>query len=186
MAETDVGVHPLDTDAGELPFYAITHHHEHLVRTGCHLEDGLLRIQGRTYRLGPEGQLPIDALHKAGIEGLVGKAIVLVTQVRAGDKGRPLALPHQGSPQTPVDGQRTTPRNRRPGPSQVGALSMRGQGEYRGGRDGAGWADHGTPTGAHPGEDFVAPLTYEADPDFLEHLHHEVFSSEQGQLLWDE
>jgi len=29
-------------------------------------------------------------------------------------------------------------------------------------------------------------ITYEADPDFLEHLHHEIFSSEQGQLLWDE
>ena len=29
-------------------------------------------------------------------------------------------------------------------------------------------------------------LTYEVDPDFLEHLHHEIFSSEQGQLLWDE
>jgi hypothetical protein len=23
-------------------------------------------------------------------------------------------------------------------------------------------------------------------PDFLEHLHHEIFSSEQGQLLWGE
>jgi hypothetical protein len=29
-------------------------------------------------------------------------------------------------------------------------------------------------------------ITYEADPDFLEHLHHDIFSSEQGQLLWDE
>jgi len=29
-------------------------------------------------------------------------------------------------------------------------------------------------------------ITYEADSDFLEHLHHETFSSEQGQLLWDE
>ena len=40
-------------------------------------------------------------------------------------------------------------------------------------------------------------ITYEADPvfaqgfvaaspDFLEHLHHEIFRSEQGQLLWDE
>jgi hypothetical protein len=107
VAETEVGVRPLDTDAGELPFYAITHHHGHLVRTGCHLEDGLLRIQGRTYRLGPEGQLPVDALHKAGIEGLVGKAIVLVTQVRAGDKGRPLALPHQGSLYMPAAHQLT-------------------------------------------------------------------------------
>jgi len=29
-------------------------------------------------------------------------------------------------------------------------------------------------------------IAYEAAPDFLEHLHHEIFGSEQGQLLWDE
>jgi hypothetical protein len=29
-------------------------------------------------------------------------------------------------------------------------------------------------------------ITYEAYPYFLEHLHHEIFSSEQGQLLWGE
>ena len=29
-------------------------------------------------------------------------------------------------------------------------------------------------------------VTYEADPDFIEHVRREVFSSEQGQLLWDE
>ena len=29
-------------------------------------------------------------------------------------------------------------------------------------------------------------ITYEVNPDFLEHLHREIFSSEQGQLLWDE
>ena len=29
-------------------------------------------------------------------------------------------------------------------------------------------------------------ITYEAAPGFLEHLHHEIFSSEQGELLWDE
>ena len=29
-------------------------------------------------------------------------------------------------------------------------------------------------------------ITYEADPDFLEYFHHEIFSSEQSQLLWDE
>jgi len=29
-------------------------------------------------------------------------------------------------------------------------------------------------------------ITYEANPDFLEHTRREVFSSRQEQLLWDD
>ena len=35
-----------------------------------------------------------------------------------------------------------------------------------------------------PTHEADSDATYEADPDFLEHLHHEA--CEQGQLLWDE
>ena len=37
-----------------------------------------------------------------------------------------------------------------------------------------------------PSHEANVGITYEADPDFLEHFHHEIFSGEQGQLLWDE
>ena len=88
--------------AGELPFYAVHEYNGRHVRTGVHLDGRRIRVADREFTLGPEGQLPIDDLRGSGIECLVGKAILLLAQVRVGPEGRPLALPHLGSLYSPA------------------------------------------------------------------------------------
>ena len=102
LAETRTGQHPLQTDQGELPFFAVMDHHGHLVRAACRLDGADLRICERGFPLAPGRRLPMDALAAAGVRCLAGKAILLVIQVRLAPQGQPLALPHWGSVYMPA------------------------------------------------------------------------------------
>ena len=93
LAESDSQLRPLDTTAGELPFFAAYAHNGHRVRSVVNLRDGRLVFGGRDVPLGPGGALPTDALAEAGVFALVGKAIVLVIQARLCQRDGGLALP---------------------------------------------------------------------------------------------
>jgi hypothetical protein len=102
VTETAVGLHPLRTSRGELPFYATLTHEEHLVRTGAYLLGEDLRIGQRSFALERDRRLPLGQLKTARIRCLVGKAVVLVLQVRMEPDGGGLALPYHGSQYVPA------------------------------------------------------------------------------------
>lgn len=97
IAHTASPLRPLDTSRGELPFFAVCAHKGHAVRTHVFIEGNDLRIGERTFALGANGALPVDALGAAGVRALPGKALLLTVQVRLGADGGPLALPYRGS-----------------------------------------------------------------------------------------
>ena len=97
VAETDTHLRPLRRKDGELPLFATFVHEGRLVRTGVRLRDGKLCIDGREFAPTPDGRIPVRQLAEAGVRCLAGKAAVLVSQVRIGDRGRRLALPYRGS-----------------------------------------------------------------------------------------
>ncbi|MCY2929093.1 MAG: class I SAM-dependent methyltransferase [Planctomycetota bacterium] len=101
IAESHQPLHPLDTDAGELPFFATLTHHGRLCRTGVFLEADALRIGAQRFAV-TGGKLPLDALARAGVRCLAGKAILLVIQARLAPDGAPLAMPYRGSLYTPA------------------------------------------------------------------------------------
>ncbi len=99
---TSVGLRPLKTADGELPFFATLEHQGHLVRTAVHLDGGQIRLAGRTFTLRHGRRLPVDELAAAGVRCLVGKALLLVIQVRLGATGSILAVPYRGSAYMPA------------------------------------------------------------------------------------
>lgn len=102
ISQSATGLHPLRTSKGELPFFAVFAHLGRLVRTETFLRDNELLIADRSFPLGPNRTLPIDALVNAGVTSLAGKAVILALQVRTGRDGGGLALPHNGSLYTPA------------------------------------------------------------------------------------
>ncbi len=102
MIETDVGLRPLRTDEGELPFFAAFARDGREVRTAVHLDGNQLRVGDRTFALADDHSLPTEALRRAGVRSLVAKAALLVIQVRLGPGGDALALPYRGSLYTPA------------------------------------------------------------------------------------
>lgn len=96
VQETDVGLHPLHTKRGELPFFAVFRYDGHLVRTGANLDGSTLRIAEWDFTV-EAGRLPFEAMQQAGIEALAGKAALLVIQARLGENRQRLALPYHGS-----------------------------------------------------------------------------------------
>ncbi|HNX27084.1 MAG TPA: hypothetical protein PKK48_06715 [Phycisphaerae bacterium] len=100
VATADVGVHPLDMTAGELPFYLIFRRDGRLVRCECRLQDG--RITAGDMEFDASAGLPLVAMKHAGVLCIAGKAILLVLQVRAGQTGSYLALPYHGSMYMPA------------------------------------------------------------------------------------
>jgi len=103
IAESGMALRPLDTKAGELPLFAVFEHEGHLVRTGMFLRDGAVNVPGLdAIGLGADGGLSPAILAGAGIRCVVGKAVLLVAQVRSGETGRELALPHRGSAYMPA------------------------------------------------------------------------------------
>jgi hypothetical protein len=97
LRESQIGLRPLNTSEGELPFFGVFAHESHLVRSPARLEGRDVVIGLRSFALSPDGRLPLEAMREAGIQALPGKAIVLALQVRAGPTGQPLALPFGGS-----------------------------------------------------------------------------------------
>jgi len=95
--ETALDLRPLETEKGELPFFAVLRTDGRLVRVAVHLRDNELLIGKRAIRLAPGRLMPVDALKQAGVQCCPGKAMLLVLQVRLGEAGRPLVVPFRGS-----------------------------------------------------------------------------------------
>lgn len=102
LHESQLGLRPLKTSEGELPFFGVFGHEGHTVRSAARLEGRDVVIGLRSFPLDPDRRLPLDAMRKAGIQALPGKAILLTLQVRAGSTGQPLALPFGGSVYMPA------------------------------------------------------------------------------------
>jgi hypothetical protein len=101
IQQSAVSVNPLDTEAGELPFFVTLVHQGHRARTDVHYRDGALHVADAPFPLAG-GRLPIEALRAAGVQGLAGKAVMLAIHVRWGPAGAELALPYRGSAYMPA------------------------------------------------------------------------------------
>jgi len=102
VEEARVGLRPLKTEIGELPFFAAFQYQGRHVRSGAFLQAGQLRIADMTFALDAGGSLPLEQLRQAGITCLAGKAILLVLQARYGQAGRALTMPYRGSMYMPA------------------------------------------------------------------------------------
>lgn len=101
LDDTNSDLHPLDTSAGELPFFAVYNYQGHMVRSEVFLRDNMLVLPDKAFRLGAGGAIPVDELSAFGVRCLVGKAILLMIQARIG-QGAALALPYLGSLYSPA------------------------------------------------------------------------------------
>jgi len=99
IEETGSKLRPLRIRDGELPCFAMLLWQENLVRTPMHFRENALHIGGDSFKLTAENTLPTEALDKAGIQYLIGKAILMVLQVRL---KQPLGLPYRGSAYMPT------------------------------------------------------------------------------------
>lgn len=97
VAETATGIAPLDVGRGELPFFAVWSDDQSMVRAPMFVQDGQLSAGDNAWDLTPAGELPFEALQRDGVTAVVGKALVLVLQVRLPPYSIPLVLPYQGS-----------------------------------------------------------------------------------------
>ncbi len=97
-----LGLRPLRTGEGELPFFGTMQYQGHLVRCAAFVRGDTLTIGQVEMPLGPQRSMPLDAMHKHGIYALAGKAILLVLQVRTGAHATGLALPYHGSMYMPA------------------------------------------------------------------------------------
>jgi len=101
LADTGSDLRPLATADGELPFFAVQEFQGHLVRTAAALRGGQVHFGRQSFAL-DGGHLPVEAMARAGIRALAGKAVLLVVQARVGPSGQALALPHHGSAYMPT------------------------------------------------------------------------------------
>ena len=97
--ETDLGLRPLETAQGELPFFGVMSHDGHEVRSTLYLQGDHVRLVDREWPI-RNGRLSCD--EDAPAELVAGKAILLVLQVRMGPDGDKLALPYHGSMYMPA------------------------------------------------------------------------------------
>ena len=97
LEESGSDLNRLQSDAGQLPFFAVRRHHGHLVRTGVKLADNhLVTDDGQQWPL-RDGCLPAEGMQRDGVLCLPGKALLLVLQARLGKERPALALPYLGS-----------------------------------------------------------------------------------------
>ena len=96
------GPRPLDAARGELPFFGAFEHEGHLVRAEAAIQNGALTFADKVVPLGPGRRVSPEGLRQAGVRCLAGKAIVLVIDVRLGERGQALALPYHGSVYMPT------------------------------------------------------------------------------------
>jgi len=102
IAEAADYLRPLRIDEGELPMFAIVERDGRPRRAGMSLDGGRLRVGEREFPLPGDRGLPLDALREGGVRCVLGKAVLLVIQVRLGPGGCPLALPLHGSVYVPA------------------------------------------------------------------------------------
>ncbi|HIE44125.1 MAG TPA: hypothetical protein EYP78_04960, partial [Candidatus Omnitrophica bacterium] len=97
IQETNLRFRPLLKQEGELPFFAVFKHRGHAVRSPVFLQKGKVIIDNKPFELVEDRGIPLIAMRQAGIQALVGKAIILIIQIRFGNRGNSLALPYRGS-----------------------------------------------------------------------------------------
>jgi len=101
IEETHPGLRVLDVAGGELPFFGVYEHDGHKVRSSLFLQGDVVRIADMEFRV-RDGRLDDGELGRAGVTQLPGKAIVLVLQIRTGERADRLALPWHGSSYMPT------------------------------------------------------------------------------------
>lgn len=102
IEEGGVALNPLRGKHGELPFFAVLRREGRMVRTAASLQDGAFQAG--------DISCPVDVMTgdcggtrvPEGILSIVGKALLLVLQVRLRPGGSTLVLPYQGSPYMPA------------------------------------------------------------------------------------
>ncbi len=96
---TDTAVKPLDTSAGELPFFVVRRRESRQLRTSLYLSGNKLSTgDGQEWTLGRNGAVPAAELQAAGVNAVAGKALVLVLQARCMKQGGgALCMPYKGS-----------------------------------------------------------------------------------------
>jgi len=98
IADTDVGLSPLDQRQGELPFFVVLRREGRLVRASAALRAGRLTAGDLSWPLpGRAGRLPLAGMREAGVVCVAGKALLLVLHARFNPGGAVLVLPHMGS-----------------------------------------------------------------------------------------
>ncbi|MFO7820450.1 MAG: hypothetical protein R6V56_00085 [Lentisphaeria bacterium] len=98
IAETEIGMSPLNTSQGELPLFIVKRDAEaRLVRSPIYLQGQELVAGQHSWKLSAAGEPPITKMQQDGIVALAGKALILVLQVRLPPYSTPLVLPYQGS-----------------------------------------------------------------------------------------
>ena len=98
LEATGVGLSPLKTAAGELPYFLVLKRQGRLFRIAACCRDGALVGGAFAWPLGPPGaSVPVAAMAADGVLCAAGKALVLVLQARLVAGGAALVLPHLGS-----------------------------------------------------------------------------------------
>lgn len=87
----------LKPERGDLPFFAVWNVDNRTFRTECRLDGNRLVTPIATTTIDQNPTRNLARLREHGLRALVGKALVLVLQVRMKPQGAPLALPENGS-----------------------------------------------------------------------------------------
>lgn len=105
IEDTQSSQYPLELAQGDLPFAVILERGGRWLRGNLRLHEGRLHAEADAWPLGADASLPVSRMWDDGVRAVVGKALVLVLQVRAGVGGAPLALPNHGSQYMPTAGR---------------------------------------------------------------------------------
>ena len=96
LKDTGVGINPLHTAKGELPFFLIRRYGDRMERAPLVRQEGCLRAGTMEWPL-HEVADRLEACRLQGGIAIAGKALILVLQARIGSAAGALALPHMGS-----------------------------------------------------------------------------------------
>jgi len=97
IAETGVGLTPLRSRDGELPFFLATTSDGRHTRSPAWLRDGAIVSGDNVFTPSADGALPLEEMRGRGVTAVTGKALLLVLQARLIPGGGPVAVPYNGS-----------------------------------------------------------------------------------------
>ncbi|MHC4986002.1 MAG: hypothetical protein ACYTFO_07585 [Planctomycetota bacterium] len=92
LAESHTGLHGLNIEAGELPFFATLRHDGHNVRAEAFLDGAAVRVADRAFPLDNE-RLPLAAMKDAGVDCLTGAGPALSRLILHAGRPRIAATP---------------------------------------------------------------------------------------------
>ena len=111
IAESGVGLNPLNTKAGELPFFVVRHVGGQMVRASAAMVDGQLIAGRSTWPLGKSPRnVPLSLMRKDGVVCVAGKALLLVLQARMTEGISESDLLVSGVIKTPVENRQQVNR----------------------------------------------------------------------------